>query len=131
MVHVQHSPESRDCTGHNIMQDVQELFPGKRMHPQKPGYSEDLQTEFERDYDARPRFYFIDFGVTVRFEGPEPHLVTGIVCRDQTAPELSLTIPFDPFKLDVYLLGNHFLTEFLAVCLPCHCPHNEPKLTVV
>lgn len=67
------------------------------------------------------RYYFIDFGISTRFEGPGPHLVTGTIGRDPTPPELSATVPYDPFKLDVYLLGNHFLRAYVEVrLLPCH-----------
>ncbi|EJD37665.1 hypothetical protein AURDEDRAFT_73048 [Auricularia subglabra TFB-10046 SS5] len=65
---------------------------------------------------SRARYYLIDMGISSRFnsDSPGPHLVVGTVGRDQTAPELSDTVPYDPFKLDVYLLGNYFLTRFIA-----------------
>ncbi|KZV79513.1 hypothetical protein EXIGLDRAFT_585564, partial [Exidia glandulosa HHB12029] len=58
--------------------------------------------------------FFIDFGISTRFTGPGPHLVTGEIGRDPSAPELSDEIPYDPFKLDVYLLANYFLNSFLG-----------------
>lgn len=66
-------------------------------------------------YLTHVRYYFVDFGVSLRFEGDAPHLATGTICRDPTAPELSNRIPFDPFMLDVYLLGNFFLTDYVEV----------------
>ncbi|EJD38708.1 hypothetical protein AURDEDRAFT_71855 [Auricularia subglabra TFB-10046 SS5] len=109
-----HNVAHRDCTGWNIMQDSSSAFPGLRCHPWYYDMSEDMQTS----YIPLPRcmckfrYYFIDFGVSSRHEGPGPHLVTGTICRDDTAPELSDTMPYDPFKLDIYLLGNHFLQQY-------------------
>lgn len=63
------------------------------------------------------RYYFIDFGISTRFEGPGPYRVTGCIGRDPSPPELSETVPYDPFKLDVYVLGNHFIQDYLMVRL--------------
>ncbi|EJD48803.1 hypothetical protein AURDEDRAFT_162263 [Auricularia subglabra TFB-10046 SS5] len=109
-----HGVAHRDCTGLNIMQDTRACFYGKRTHPIEACYSEDIQTMYDRDPEVVPTFYFIDFGVSSRHEGPGPHLVTGVICRDKTAPELSSTVPYDPFKLDIYLLGNHVLQKYLG-----------------
>ncbi|KAG9003390.1 hypothetical protein FRB90_011190 [Tulasnella sp. 427] len=55
------------------------------------------------------RYYFIDFGISSYNEnsvvGPD---------GQEPAPELSETVPYDPYKLDVYILGmayRHFLIE--------------------
>ncbi|EJD48801.1 hypothetical protein AURDEDRAFT_101422, partial [Auricularia subglabra TFB-10046 SS5] len=110
-----HNVAHRDCTGFNIMQDISACFPGQKTHPVRPSFSTDLQTMLNPVPNAPRRYYFIDFGVSARFEGPGPHLVTGVICRDPTAPELSPTVPYDPFKLDIYLLGHHFLEDFVDV----------------
>lgn len=100
------------------MQDASSAFPGRRTHPVLTDHSEDMQVE----YTPLPRcmcsfrYYFIDFGISKRFEGPGPHLVTGTIGRDPSAPEMSDTVPYDPFKLDIYYLGNHFLQEYVRVC---------------
>ncbi|EJD48797.1 hypothetical protein AURDEDRAFT_60604 [Auricularia subglabra TFB-10046 SS5] len=109
----EHGIAHRDCTGFNIMQDITACFPGRRMHPLRPCYSEDMQTTFQPVHNAPRKYWFIDFGVSCVLDGPGPHLVTGGVCRDQSAPELSVIVPYNPFRLDVYLLGNHFLMEYL------------------
>ena len=108
---------SRDCPVLNIMMDADPLYP-KGFHPASTvlDASGTRVTHPRRRRDAGGvRYYFIDFGVSTHFEGPGPHRVTGVVCRDPTPPELSRTIPYDPFKLDVYLLGNHFLQEYVNV----------------
>jgi len=70
-----------------------------------------------RDYlnrtDVLPsvRYYFTDFGISTHFKDPsQPHLVTGIHGQDQEVPELSDTVPYNPFKTDVYILGDVYKT---------------------
>ncbi|KZV79516.1 hypothetical protein EXIGLDRAFT_846440 [Exidia glandulosa HHB12029] len=111
-----HNVAHRDCTGWNIMQDVSSMFFDRRNHPMNPAFSEDMQELLpcRSRAESRVRYYFIDFGISTRFSGPGPHLVTGEIGRDPSAPELSDVIPYDPFKLDVYLLGNYFLNSVLA-----------------
>ena len=64
------------------------------------------------------RYYFVDFGISTRFL-PEnnPRLVTGTFGLEQHVPELSLTKPYDPFKVDIFLIGNLIQTEVLSVSL--------------
>ncbi len=53
------------------------------------------------------RYYFTDFGISTHFSDPsQPHLVTGSRCQDREVPELSDTMPYDPFLTDVFILGN-------------------------
>jgi serine/threonine protein kinase len=64
-------------------------------------------------------YYFIDFGVSVHFPSFEARThVTGEVGRlREHNPEISETAPYDPFKVDVWLVGEMLLSEFLLVCL--------------
>ena len=51
--------------------------------------------------------YFIDFGVSSRYPAEWKDIIDyGIFGQDKTVPEMSLTVPYDPFKMDVYQLGN-------------------------
>jgi hypothetical protein len=55
------------------------------------------------------KYYLIDFGLSRRY----PAGSTGIIDRgrfgqDRSVPEMSSTAPYDPFKADVYRLGNVF-----------------------
>ncbi|EJD38675.1 hypothetical protein AURDEDRAFT_26589, partial [Auricularia subglabra TFB-10046 SS5] len=61
---------------------------------------------------ASARYVFIDFGISSR--SPPGELVVGEIGRDHTAPELSATVPYDPFILDIYVLGNFFWTEYIS-----------------
>jgi len=57
------------------------------------------------------RYYFTDFGISTHFLDPsQPHLVTGSRCQDHEVPELSDTVPYDPFLTDIFILGNVYRT---------------------
>ena len=88
------------------------------------------QAAYKRDYSGIasyvPRsavgvkYYFADFGISAHTPGADhPGLVTGRAGRDQDPPELSLTVPYDPFKLDIFIIGNMFKQEFCDVIIPC------------
>ena len=63
-------------------------------------------------------YYFIDFGISVYLPGDlRSKLVTGIDGRDRDPPELSETQPYDPFKLDIFIIGNMLRREFQEVSL--------------
>ena len=38
---------------------------------------------------------------------------------DKEVPELSATIPYDPFKADIFILGNMFRKTFIQVLIKC------------
>ncbi|KAJ6569075.1 hypothetical protein B0H19DRAFT_1256748 [Mycena capillaripes] len=63
------------------------------------------------------KYYFIDFGLSVWFSSFETRrLVTGFFGqRGKYIPELSDTIPYDPFKVDVRLVGEMLRKDFLFV----------------
>ncbi|KAJ7150231.1 kinase-like domain-containing protein [Mycena filopes] len=55
-----------------------------------------------------PRYAFIDFGLSVMYNpesDPGPYRVTGNVATYKP-PELSKTVPYDPFKVDVWQMGE-------------------------
>ena len=72
------------------------------------------------------KYYFVDFGISVHIpDDMAPKRVIGIDGLDQEVPELSLTKPYDPFKVDIFIIGNVFRKEVylvrpvqLASCLP-------------
>ncbi|KAK7032000.1 kinase domain-containing protein [Favolaschia claudopus] len=52
------------------------------------------------------KYYYIDFGLSMYFpEGKDSALTTGTLRTFKTIPELSLTVPYNPFKVDVFQLG--------------------------
>lgn len=58
------------------------------------------------------RYYYIDFGISSRDEDE----VTGTAGVFK-APELSPNVPYDPYKVDVYLLGETYKEFLLAVSM--------------
>lgn len=56
------------------------------------------------------RYYFIDFGISTVNQDS-----TLGIHGQELAPELSATVPYDPYKLDVYILGKAYTNFLLAV----------------
>lgn len=72
---------------------------------------------------ARVKYYFTDFGISTRFVTGSPNrLVVGDKCLDESLPELSKSVPYDPFRADVYLLGNVFRQHFVKVTTVSYTP---------
>ena len=105
---------------HNFLMDASAMYP-EGFHP--------AQTAYKRDYSGwanyLPRstvgvkYYFADFGISVhKPEKDRSRFVTGNLGRDRRPPELSVTVPYDPFKLDVFIVGNMLKQEFCDVIIP-------------
>ncbi|KAL1937549.1 hypothetical protein VTO73DRAFT_13044 [Trametes versicolor] len=112
----EHHVAHRDCAYRNVMMDVTAMYPSG-YHPLHWRRLADAATAAP----TLPRssvpitYYLIDFGISTRFSQDEPSkLVLGIDGLENTVPELSKTVPYDPFKTDVYILGALFHQEFLA-----------------
>ena len=90
-------------------------------HPVKYSYKRDYSgwaTYVPRSV-AGVRYYFADFGISAYIPGEEHQkFVTGVLGRDQEPPELSETVPYDPFKLDIFIIGNMLKQEFCDVIVP-------------
>lgn len=71
------------------------------------------------------KYYYVDFGISVHIP-PEvyPKLALGDLGRDQDVPELSIHTSYDPFKVDIFIIGNVFKRIFYNVCVayfqPCY-----------
>lgn len=101
------------------MMDPTSMYP-KGFHP--------IQTDFLMD-TRRPapyvyrlgafppvKYYYIDFGLSSRSTpGKPPPLVLGLYGADREVPELSDTVPYNPFKVDIFMLGNVFKTAIHSV----------------
>lgn len=117
-MHITDSPEHSDIAAPNIMMDARPLYPQDH-HPVQLRYCPD------NVHDAIPlsrmdhpvRYFFIDFGISHGFEAHTPPMLLGRKGRNQQVPELSNTIPYDAFKVDVYALGDVFSKEFTEVSL--------------
>ena len=76
----------------------------------------DLAKYISRTAAGGVKYYFIDFGISVHIpDNLHSKLVTGIEGRDQDPPELSLDVGYDPFKLDIFIIGNMLKREFMVV----------------
>ncbi|KAG5653369.1 hypothetical protein H0H81_000870 [Sphagnurus paluster] len=62
--------------------------------------------------DYPVRYIIIDFDCSVRLEHGQPHLLRNFGGRDGEPPEYKTREPYDPFKIDVFTLGNVFLKDF-------------------
>ncbi|KAG9022479.1 hypothetical protein FRB95_014729 [Tulasnella sp. JGI-2019a] len=107
----EHSVAHRDSAWGNIMMDARAMFP-EGWHPQsslrKPNGQMIKNPSPSRTAVGGVRYFFIDFGIsslgedrTIGFPGQE------------RAPELSYDVPYDPYKLDVYVLGMAY-KQFLV-----------------
>ncbi|KAG8870526.1 hypothetical protein FRB97_009681 [Tulasnella sp. 331] len=108
----EHKVAHRDCSWGNIMMDSRAMFPGG-WHPQQEFRAPDGQG-LKNDNSSRTaaggvRYYIIDFGISTH--GKDQSI--GLNGQER-APELSNKVPYNPYKLDVYILGmmyQHFLVE--------------------
>ena len=65
---------------------------------------------------AKVRYYYVDFGISSHIPADSADkLVLGEYGRDQDVPELSSTVPYDPFKVDIFTFGHNLLRLFDAV----------------
>lgn len=111
--------------------DADAMYP-EGFHPLRIMYKADYSgyaTHIPRSV-AGVKYYFIDFGISVHIpKDIGSKFVVGNLGRDQTPPELSATVPYDAFKLDVYILGNMFKCELTDVRIPLPSP--LPHLVVL
>lgn len=108
----EHKVAHRDCAWGNIMMDGRRLYP-HGWHPQQREFYPNGQTmrgaDPSRTAVGGVRYYFIDFGISTKDQDE----VLGIHGQE-LSPELSANVPYNPYKLDVYILGmayQHFLIE--------------------
>ena len=107
-----------DCVMHNFLMDADAMFP-EGFHPVRYSYKRDYSgwaTYIPRSV-AGVKYYYADFGISVHIPEEPRKFVTGVLGRDQEPPELSATIPYDPFKLDIFIIGNMLKQEFCEVII--------------
>ena len=87
-------------------------------HPVEDLFLYDIRTLAPRisRLEAGVKYYFVDYGISSYFPpGSRRELVLGIASRDRDVPELSNDVPYDPFKVDIFTIGNVLRGEFQAV----------------
>jgi hypothetical protein len=109
----------RDCSAPNIMMDATNMYP-LGFHPVRDRFLDDVSTRapvIPRSY-VEVKYYFVDYGISSYFPpGSQRELVLGTAGRDQDVPELSDEVPYDPFKVDIFTIGNVFHQLFHEVRL--------------
>ncbi|KZV99739.1 hypothetical protein EXIGLDRAFT_581555, partial [Exidia glandulosa HHB12029] len=108
-----HGVAHRDCAGSNIRVDASGLYPDHWPHPAMPTMdycSPWSPLHSPERASASVRFYLIDFSESSRVydDHDGPFLVTGNRCIDPALPEAYFDHPYDPFPVDVFLLGNTY-----------------------
>ena len=99
------------------MMDGDAMYP-EGFHPIKISHTPDhlRPAEYLPRSVAGVKYYFVDFGISCYLpDATSPRLVTGSYGRDQDPPELSDEVPYDPFKLDIFIIGNMLSREFCQV----------------
>ncbi|KAH9888327.1 kinase-like domain-containing protein [Cubamyces lactineus] len=97
----------------NIMMDARPLYP-EGHHPVRLNFAPDgLHRVTPLPRAGRSiRYFYIDFGLALQFQPGVTPTALGRVGRDREVPELSNTVPYDPFKVDIFALGNLYSQEF-------------------
>ncbi|KAH8976706.1 hypothetical protein EDB92DRAFT_1925710 [Lactarius akahatsu] len=107
----------RDTSLKNILMDASQMFPCG-FHPVRDSFlPHDLSTPAPMIHrvNVEVKYYFVDYGISSYFpEGTERQLVIGLAGRDRDVPELSDEVPYDPFKVDIFTIGNVLRREFVA-----------------
>ncbi|KAJ7469284.1 kinase-like domain-containing protein [Mycena galericulata] len=110
----------RDICMKNIVVDASRMIPSgfhftwpwmtsDGTHLLYPYNGDDTVPHIKSRTQAGPmKYYFIDFGLSVQYPSYETReLVTGECGRlREQIPEISETVPYDPFKVDVCLVGE-------------------------
>jgi hypothetical protein len=107
----------RDCSPKNISFDATHMYP-LGFHPVHDVLLDDVTTfaPVIPRLETGVKYYFVDYGISSYFPaGSQRELVFGIAGRDQDVPELSNSVPYDPFKVDIFTIGNVLRREFQAV----------------
>lgn len=115
---VSHNMNS-DCSEKNLLMDASSLYPNGH-HPVNLDFSFDLKTTVDPLHRSKHtvRYYYVDFGISTYFPSTSAStLVTGIFGRNQNVPELSDTVPYDPFKVDIFSMGQVFEELFIKVSM--------------
>ncbi|KAF9782666.1 hypothetical protein BJ322DRAFT_1142979 [Thelephora terrestris] len=103
----------RDCVMRHTLMDGEAMYP-KGFHPCNLQRTEDYSAiaQHRSRATAMSEYYFVAFGISVHIpEEVESKLVTGASGIDQDPPELSDLVPYNPFMLDIFIVGNMLKRE--------------------
>ena len=106
----------RDCSMANILMEANSLYP-RGFHPIYDVLLPDATNPawpLSRS-QVGVRYYFVDYGISTQAPSGEHPNVVGTFGIDQEVPELSKSIPYDPFKVDIFIIGNVLKKELCGV----------------
>ncbi|KAH8979876.1 hypothetical protein EDB83DRAFT_2537158 [Lactarius deliciosus] len=106
----------RDSSFKNILMDATRMFP-RGFHPVRDVFlPHDILAPAPviPRLDVGVRYYFVDYRISSYFLEGERQLVFGFAGRDRDVPELSDEVPYDPFKVDIFTIGNVMRREFVG-----------------
>ncbi|KAL5530917.1 hypothetical protein ACEPAG_3793 [Sanghuangporus baumii] len=105
----------RDCSDKNIMFDAAGMYPNG-FHPSYWDFDANGKRArpLRRSDVLEVKYFFTDFGISSRFLEGETRLVMGKAGLDKSVPELSTVDSYDPFPVDIFILGNVFKRNFAA-----------------
>ncbi|KAH9910912.1 kinase-like domain-containing protein [Epithele typhae] len=113
-----HRIAHRDIAPLNVMMDGHALFP-EGHHPARIASTPDGVRDAKFVSRSKPgvavEYLYIDFDCASMFAEGESPMVLGDIGRDAEVPELSETVPYNAFKVDIFALGNLYLKEFVAL----------------
>lgn len=104
------------------MMDSSPLFP-QGHHPIRERFLPDAVTvapRLTRTAAGGVKYFYVDYGISSYIPPDAPRLVVGRAGRDQEVPELSDTVPYDPFMVDIFSVGNVFRHMFHDVSHNAH-----------
>ncbi|KAG6894989.1 hypothetical protein C0993_010348 [Termitomyces sp. T159_Od127] len=106
-----HKIAHRAACYYNLMMDASKLIP-RGFHPIKDHTHDGVtrgQERLDRASVGPVQYYFTNFGLSASYPDEPLETDVGFCGQDRTVPELLANKPYDPFKLDVYQLGNAFM----------------------
>jgi len=114
-----HHVAHRDISVLNVMMDAMPMYSKELWHPRRPVYNRDLTGSAKHSSRTeRPiKYFYIDFGLSRKYDpvnGPPRELP--ILGGDKSVPEFQgdgYDVASDPFRTDIYYLGNLMRTTFL------------------
>jgi hypothetical protein len=132
------------------MMDANELIPGgfyPRRIDRSPDLSQRIKPLRRRELKQPVRYYFIDFSISSWFRDSKSvdsdtnvwrrpadrklrRLVWGEFCQDPRAQDVYTTEPYDPFLLDICILGDLFLAAFIEVSAEGHSAGSYSNVSI-
>lgn len=109
----------RDCSMSNFVMDPGKMYP-RGFHPDhvmRDARGRSLANVRTRTQAGGVKYFFIDFGESMRFGENEEPLVSVIRKASIFAPEMEdeSVLLYDAYKADIYALGMTFELQFLKV----------------